>query len=167
MEIPLNGDICGGSVERAPLFGVNDEELWFLALSDKPFKVALWNIVMLSRRSRREPRNRRPADVVALRQLLECRPSARRRRASFCCCGVSFGGRPMCWPRALARSRPSAVRVLIRSRSMSASLAENRHQDGQCCSERQPDGSSRSGGRKANRQREANDVRRLRKEENV
>jgi hypothetical protein len=40
---------------------------------------------------------------------------ARRRRASFCCCGVSFGGRPMCCPRAFARLRPSAVRVRIKS----------------------------------------------------
>ncbi len=47
--------------------------------------------------------------------------SARRRRASFCCCGVSFDGRPICCPRAFARLRPSAVRVRIRSRSTSAS----------------------------------------------
>jgi hypothetical protein len=47
---------------------------------------------------------------------LSVAPSARHRRASFCCCGVSFGGRPMCCPRAVARLRTSAVRVRIRSR---------------------------------------------------
>jgi hypothetical protein len=40
--------------------------------------------------------------------------------ASFCCAGVSAGGRPICCPRALARLLPSAVRVRIRSRCTSA-----------------------------------------------
>src|SRR5690348_507711 len=40
--------------------------------------------------------------------------------ASFCWAGVREGGRPMCFPWALARLLPSAVRVRSRSRSTSA-----------------------------------------------
>src|SRR6516162_3804860 len=40
--------------------------------------------------------------------------------ASFFCAGVTEGGRPICFPWALARLLPSAVRVRIRSRSTSA-----------------------------------------------
>jgi len=47
-------------------------------------------------------------------------PCTRRLMVSFCCAGVNEGGRPMCFPWALARLRPSAVRVRIRSRSTSA-----------------------------------------------
>jgi len=45
---------------------------------------------------------------------------ARRLRASAGCPSVSFGFRPMRCPRFVARLRPSAVRVRIRSRSTSA-----------------------------------------------
>src|SRR5215469_4390403 len=41
--------------------------------------------------------------------------------ASFCWAGVREGGPPICFPWALARLLPSAVRVRIRSRSTSAS----------------------------------------------
>src|ERR1700719_961776 len=48
-------------------------------------------------------------------------PASRRRSASLIWWGVSFGGRPIFTPFALARSRPSPVRARINSRSNSAS----------------------------------------------
>ena len=56
-------------------------------------------------------------------------PCARRLVASFCCAGVREGGRPICFPRAMARLRPSAVRLRIRSRSTAGSAASNCSRD--------------------------------------
>ena len=59
------------------------------------------------------------AAVVAVRQFLQRRALRAPSGGLFLQCRCE-GGRPMCFPRALARLRPSAVRVQIRSRSTSA-----------------------------------------------
>ena len=67
-----------------------------------------------------EPRNRSETDVVGASDPLSVSPAVRRASASRLCSVVNFGLRPSFTPRALARSRPSEVRVRIRSRSTSA-----------------------------------------------
>ena len=58
----------------------------------------------------------------------------RRRRASFCCAAVNFGGRPICCPRFCARLRPSAVKffhvctIVIGLVPVVAFAAENNYQ---------------------------------------
>jgi hypothetical protein len=69
---------------------------------------------MVSLRRPRCAANGGDADIVAVRQFLQLALCARRRVASFRCAVVRAGGRPMGFPWALARLRPSAVRVRIK-----------------------------------------------------
>ena len=50
-------------------------------------------------------------NIVAAREFFQRRALRARSDGLFCCAGVREGGRPMCIPRALARLRPSAVRM--------------------------------------------------------
>ena len=68
----------------------------------------------------RSGRNGRKADARINPRLHKVQPECGDKTPA-CCCGVSFGGRPMCRPRSLARLRPSAVRVRIGSQPPSTS----------------------------------------------
>jgi len=60
-------------------------------------------------------------DIVAAGEFFQRRALRPPPDSLFFCAGVREGGRPKCFPWALARLLPSAVRVRIRSRSTSAS----------------------------------------------
>ena len=81
--------------------------------------VAHARIVTL-RGSRRAPHSGNAA-VVAVGQFLQRSASRATSGGLSLLCRVREGGRPICFPSALARLLPSAVRVRIRSRSTSAS----------------------------------------------
>jgi hypothetical protein len=68
-----------------------------------------------------EPADRHVAHVVGPGDLDQgLLPPRHRASASRCWCFVSFAGRPICTPAALARRMPSPVRARISSRSNSA-----------------------------------------------
>ena len=68
-----------------------------------------------------KPRNRAVADVVGAGDVADRLAVRAPLDRLALLVRVRFGGRPMRWPRTLARARPSAMRVRIRSRSTSAS----------------------------------------------